>query len=244
MTEMMGLQPCKSCNHSRVTHKEQLGVCSVSTCKCKLFVTGRYAPEDNELMGVPGKKLPKTPKITRVKRDQTVTPSESIVGETVMVEITENCKRDNCGHEKQKHSVDGKMCIQLGCWCSGYSDVEASAEYVAPGKDFRDTKLLDIGICPACYHQLHDHESGNEHLCNVCGSSPVMDQPDMVNHPPHYTAHPSGVECIQITEHMNFCLGNAVKYIWRADKKNGIEDLEKAAWYIQREIERRKYDSE
>ena len=62
---------------------------------------------------------------------------------------------------------------------------------------------------------------------------------DMVNHPPHYTAHPSGVECIQITEHMGFCLGNAVKYIWRADMKGGIEDLQKAAWYIDREIKRR-----
>ena len=63
--------------------------------------------------------------------------------------------------------------------------------------------------------------------------------PDIVNHPPHYTAHPSGIECIQITEHMNFCLGNAVKYIWRADMKNGVEDLKKAVWYLQREIERR-----
>lgn len=63
---------------------------------------------------------------------------------------------------------------------------------------------------------------------------------DMVNHPPHYTAHPSGVECIQITEHMNFNIGNAVKYLWRADLKNGLEDLEKAAWYVAREIERRK----
>lgn len=62
---------------------------------------------------------------------------------------------------------------------------------------------------------------------------------DMVNHPPHYTAHPSGVECIQITEHMGFCLGNAVKYIWRADMKNGVEDLQKAVWYLQREIARR-----
>lgn len=63
---------------------------------------------------------------------------------------------------------------------------------------------------------------------------------DMVNHPPHYTLHPSGVECIQITEHMGFCLGNAMKYIWRADLKNdAVEDLKKAAWYIQREIERR-----
>jgi hypothetical protein len=60
-------------------------------------------------------------------------------------------------------------------------------------------------------------------------------------HPPHYTAHPSGVECITITEHMGFCLGNAVKYIWRADlKANVVEDLEKARWYIDREIARRR----
>jgi hypothetical protein len=63
---------------------------------------------------------------------------------------------------------------------------------------------------------------------------------DPVNHPEHYNAHPSGVEAIEITEHMNFCLGNAVKYIWRADLKNdAIEDLKKAAWYIAREIRRR-----
>ena len=62
---------------------------------------------------------------------------------------------------------------------------------------------------------------------------------DNVNKPPHYTAHPSGVECIQITEHMNFCLGNATKYIWRAGlKKNEVEDLRKAVWYLNREIER------
>jgi hypothetical protein len=63
---------------------------------------------------------------------------------------------------------------------------------------------------------------------------------DPVNHPSHYTEHPSGVECIQITEHMNFCLGNAVKYIWRAGLKNdnAIEDLKKARWYVDRELER------
>lgn len=66
---------------------------------------------------------------------------------------------------------------------------------------------------------------------------------DPVNHPSHYTTHPSGVECIQITEHMNFCLGNAIKYIWRADEKHdAIEDLQKAAWYIEREIARRTID--
>lgn len=64
---------------------------------------------------------------------------------------------------------------------------------------------------------------------------------DPVQHPKHYNGHPSGVECIQITEHMGFCLGNAIKYIWRADlKNNAIEDLEKAIWYIQRELEKRR----
>jgi hypothetical protein len=64
-----------------------------------------------------------------------------------------------------------------------------------------------------------------------------------INHPPHYTAHPSGVECIQITEHMSFNLGNAVKYVWRADLKDSTEDdLRKAAWYIQREMQRRGYE--
>lgn len=61
-----------------------------------------------------------------------------------------------------------------------------------------------------------------------------------VNHPPHYNAHPSGVECIQIVEHMGFNLGNAIKYIWRADLKgDAIEDLRKAEWYVRREIEKR-----
>lgn len=59
-----------------------------------------------------------------------------------------------------------------------------------------------------------------------------------VNKPSHYTNHPSGIECIQITEHIGFCLGN--KYIWRADlKHDAIEDLRKSIWYIQREIEKR-----
>lgn len=63
---------------------------------------------------------------------------------------------------------------------------------------------------------------------------------DNINHPAHYKGHPSGVECIQITEHMNFCLGNAVKYIWRAGLKNEspVEDLQKARWYIDRELQR------
>lgn len=63
---------------------------------------------------------------------------------------------------------------------------------------------------------------------------------DAVNHPSHYTSY-KGIEVIQLTEQMNFCKGNAVKYIARAglkDPSKEIEDLEKACWYINREIER------
>lgn len=61
---------------------------------------------------------------------------------------------------------------------------------------------------------------------------------DPIN-PNHYRQHPAGIECITITEHMNFCLGNAIKYIWRAGLKgDAIEDLRKAAFYIDREIKR------
>lgn len=62
---------------------------------------------------------------------------------------------------------------------------------------------------------------------------------DNVNHPKHYTSHPSGVECIEITEYFNFNIGNAVKYCWRAGLKGKeVEDLRKARWYIDREIAR------
>ena len=62
-----------------------------------------------------------------------------------------------------------------------------------------------------------------------------------VAHPSHYTSHPSGIECIQVTQHMNFNLGNVVKYVWRnglKDSDNNIQDLKKAQWYLNNEIER------
>jgi hypothetical protein len=65
--------------------------------------------------------------------------------------------------------------------------------------------------------------------------------PDPVNHPPHYTSHPSGVECITVTRHMSFNLGNVVKYLWRAglkDQAPTLQDLKKAAWYLNDEIKR------
>lgn len=74
-----------------------------------------------------------------------------------------------------------------------------------------------------------------------------MAEHDAVNHPSHYTSHPSGVECIVITEHHNFCVGNVMKYLWRAGLKGDsqakqLEDLRKARWYITREIERLEHE--
>lgn len=69
----------------------------------------------------------------------------------------------------------------------------------------------------------------------------VPSMSDPVNHPSHYTSHPSGVECITITQHHNFCIGSAMKYLWRQGLKEGsssVQDLEKAKWYIQAEINR------
>lgn len=62
---------------------------------------------------------------------------------------------------------------------------------------------------------------------------------DLVNSPKHYTSHPSGIEAIQVTRHMNFNLGNAMKYLWRAGRKDeAILDLQKALYYIADEIRR------
>ncbi|ODA67644.1 hypothetical protein A7A08_01679 [Methyloligella halotolerans] len=65
-----------------------------------------------------------------------------------------------------------------------------------------------------------------------------------VAHPPHYTAHPSGVECITVAEHFNFNLGNVLKYVWRAGLKGDhLEDLEKARQYLDFEIAKRRREA-
>lgn len=61
-----------------------------------------------------------------------------------------------------------------------------------------------------------------------------MKEKDNIN-PAHYRQQP--YECIEFTENMNFNMGNAFKYIWRYQDKNGTEDLKKARWYLQRQLE-------
>lgn len=72
----------------------------------------------------------------------------------------------------------------------------------------------------------------------------IIQNVDMVNHPPHYRAHPKGIECIDVIEDNPFVnLAQSQKYVWRVSwggKGDDIEDLEKAVWYLNREIARRK----
>lgn len=73
---------------------------------------------------------------------------------------------------------------------------------------------------------------------------------DPVNHPKHYQSNgaicpkcSAEIECIDVTRHMNFNLGNAVKYLWRWQEKGGLEDLKKARWYLEDEIKQREAKS-
>jgi uncharacterized protein CbrC (UPF0167 family) len=83
----------------------------------------------------------------------------------------------------------------------------------------------------------YPEEYSEEHLQAPVPAEATVSE-DVVNKPPHYRKHPSGVECIDITEHMDFCLGNAMKYIWRAGLKGDkeVEDLQKAVYYLNRKI--------
>ena len=68
-----------------------------------------------------------------------------------------------------------------------------------------------------------------------------QDRPFNKQNPQHYRDHPSGIECIDVIKHFNFCTGNAIKYLWRAGLKPGedtVDDLKKAVWYAQCELER------
>lgn len=124
----------------------------------------------------------------------------------------------------EKHGFWDPMCVDC-------SDESNEQDPFPRWERFSDIRTLGDMIKEREYIKVHNvplTENVNDWNLNN----------DPVNHPSHYTEHPSGIECIQITEHMNFCLGNAIKYIWRAGLKsdNKVQDLEKAVWYIQREI--------
>jgi hypothetical protein len=104
--------------------------------------------------------------------------------------------------------------------------------------DFHICKASRGMACPVCEKNArYCGHTKEQMVAHMGGVIPVS--ADVVNHPNHYTSHPSGVECITVTEHMGFNVGNAVKYLWRAGLKgHTIQDLQKARWYIDREITR------
>lgn len=101
--------------------------------------------------------------------------------------------------------------------------------------------------CKTCGLENFLSDELSSYKCDACHSWNNVDTftsktpHDPVNHPSHYTSHPSGVECITVTRHMNFNLGNVMKYIWRSDHKSAtLQDLEKALFYLKDEIKRLK----
>jgi hypothetical protein len=97
--------------------------------------------------------------------------------------------------------------------------------------------------CAVCGEPFVSGECDHQSTCVYAGKhreSQHNSAEETVNNPKHYTNHPSGIECIQITEHFCNNLGNVIKYIWRAEEKGApLQDLKKAQWYLSREIERR-----
>ena len=68
---------------------------------------------------------------------------------------------------------------------------------------------------------------------------------DPVNNPAHYTQHPSGIECYEITQHLNAPIAQVIQYVWRSeDKDNPKEDLQKAIWWLECELSRLKEQSD
>lgn len=104
-----------------------------------------------------------------------------------------------------------------------------------------DNVDVDLSYFYTCY------EAQKEPMHVIRNKRPrcTPDKEDKVNSPKHYTSHPSGIECIEIAKHYDFCIGNAIKYLWRAglkkeegysDKNKEVEDLKKAIWYINEKI--------
>jgi hypothetical protein len=106
----------------------------------------------------------------------------------------------------------------------------------------------DIDVDPVYFYDCYEAQREPMEVIRNKRSRCIPDIPnkeDKVNSPKHYTSHPSGIECIEITKHYDFCIGNAIKYLWRAglkkeegysNKNKEVEDLKKAIWYINEKI--------
>ncbi len=93
---------------------------------------------------------------------------------------------------------------------------------------------MSMSMSMSMSKEMVNHPKHNNHPSEIEASK------EMVNHPRHYNNHPSEIEAIDVIRSMCFNIGNGFKYIYRRnDKNNAIQDLKKAIWYIDDEIERR-----
>ena len=143
----------------------------------------------------------------------------------------------------------GKKEEILNCYCNSIDDCdncELMKKYDRDTSEFKDTyacvfdEMSDdmLNKCYNWYKELYQASCENaEDSC--CNKEPNV---DMVNHPSHYTQ--GGIECIDALKAATVsktgieavCTANAIKYLWRYEEKNGIEDVKKARWYIDRLI--------
>ena len=137
----------------------------------------------------------------------------------------------------------------LNCYCNSIDDCddcELMKKYDRDTSEFTDQyscifhKMSDdmLNKCYSWYKEI-DQASCENAQDSCCGKESNV---DMVNHPVHYTH--GGIECIDCIKSATvgkvgieaFCVGNAIKYLFRYEEKNGIEDVKKARWYIDRLI--------
>jgi hypothetical protein len=158
------------------------------------------------------------------------------------------CNGVYCRADNEPQKIDCPLCDTISCTSKNIKP--RAIEWLKENTTEGDAEVYRIKESEEPQHQS-DGESGEQRnlkdlsreewrqLNKELGIEELRE--DVVNHPPHYTSHPSNVECIQVTRHMGFNLGNVIKYVWRADLKGkAIEDLEKAQFYLADEIQRRK----
>jgi len=109
-------------------------------------------------------------------------------------------------------------------------------EKLSSDTDAHDTPRSIFGASRLRRRSIHNLSSEGDAPGPQDGAEALPEDP--IN-PSHYRRHASGVECIEVTRHMNFNVGNAMKYIWRYEHKGDpVENLKKAQWYLNDEIVR------
>lgn len=124
-------------------------------------------------------------------------------------------------------------CCECGSESIGY-------DYAGPGNVFLNGVKCRHGDCQKL--EGADTAADARDAWNEIQLDKLEQQPstaaDMVNHPPHYTGHPSGVDYIEVAEYLPFCLGNAFKHLYlRNADGNPIENIEEAIWHVNRHNE-------